>query len=548
MRARLLADAARQVTWRQALGRPRRLLHPAVLAGRSPGTTTFEPLARGLAVEEAPQSGPLPPPHLDGTFRAVGREREARDPELWSGTGDGLLFLFHLHGFSDLARYTAGERSGDGDAFWTGVLERWLRSCGRPGGAAWHPFPTSSRVLSWCAALSAGGWSPALADALAASLAWQLQMLRRSVEDDVGGNHVLRNAAALVVGGVCCGDKSARRRGEGVLERELPRQILADGGHEERSPSYTRLVLRDLADSAEVLRRAERPVSSSLEEAIARMRAALGALVGPDGRLPRMNDAWDGPALEQLPGRVHELAASGWVVFRDGADQAVIDVGPLCPPHLPPHAHADALSFVLWGDGRPVVVDPGTGSYEPEDRGWARATRSHATVEVDGQDQCVFWGVFRASLLPRVSRGPLDMRPDAALLTARHDGYRRLPDPVEHVRTFCWLPGDGIVVVDRLRARAPHEIVSSIPLAEGSGPFRVRPLRPDTEVTQRETTVAPYLGALRSGVALEQRARVAPDEPFGWILTRSEARVVIEGEVARVERPGRGDVSFTLPR
>ena len=35
-------------------------------------------------------------------------------------------------------------------------------------------------------------------------------------------------------------------------------------------------------------------------------------------------------------------------------------------------------------------------------------------------------------------------------LTASHDGYRRLSDPVRHTRTFVWLGQVGIVVVDRL--------------------------------------------------------------------------------------------------
>jgi hypothetical protein len=89
--------------------------------------------------------------------------------------------------------------------------------------------------------------------------------------------------------------------------------------------------------------------------------------------------------------------------------------------------------------------------------------------------------------------------------------------------------------------------VSSLPLADGTGPFRVRPIRADGAVGERELTVAPYFGDRRRGVALEQRARVAPYELFGWIVTRSEARIAVDGEIARVERPGRSDVAFSLP-
>jgi hypothetical protein len=533
MRARsaaLLADAARQLTWRQAIHRPRRLVPPRLLAGTAPSTPVFQPLARGLGGERAPQSGPQPPPVEEGVFRAFGRSRRADDPELFTRARDGLLFLFHLHGFSELA----------GGPFWEAIVARWLRECGRPAHPAWHPYPLSGRVVAWCAALSEGGWPVPLEQAMVRSLGWQLKFLGRSVEDDIGGNHVIRNACALVVGGACCGDGAARRRGLRVLERELPSQVLPDGGHEERSPSYARVVLEDLERAAAV---AEPP--GFLGDAIVRMRGALAALAGPDGALPRLNDGWDGPPLEPAAGNV-ELADTGYVVLREGGDQAVLDVGPLCPPHLPPHAHADALSFVLWADGHPVVTDPGSGSYDPPDRAWARATRSHATVEVDGEDQCVFWGPFRASKLPNVTRGPLEQRPDATLLSASHDGYRRLSDPVVHLRTFCWLPGDGLVVVDRLDARREHDVVASLPLAQsGRGPLRIASLggRP---VAEREGIVAPYFGVREAAPVLEQRARVSPGEPFGWMLTRSEARVEVDGGAVSVERPGREPVRFQL--
>ena len=533
MRARsaaLLADAARQLTWRQAIYRPRRLVPPRLLAGAAPEPAPFQPLAAGLAGEWAPQSGPQPAPFEDGVFRAFGRSRRADDPGLFSRADDGLLFLFHLHGFSELG----------GGPFWEGIVARWLCECGRPAYPAWHPYPLSGRVFAWCAALSEGGWPEPLAGEMAASLRWQLKFLRRSVEDDIGGNHVIRNAAALVVGGACCGDEAARRRGLGVLERELPRQVLPDGGHEERSPSYARVVLEDLERAAAV---AEPP--AFLTEAIARMRAALAALAGPDGSLPRLNDAWDGPPLEAAPGNA-DLADTGYVVLREGDDQAVLDVGPLCPPHLPPHAHADALSFLLWADGRPVVTDPGSASYDPADRAWARATRSHSTVEVDGEDQCVFWGAFRASELPNVWRGPLEERRGATLLRAWHDGYRRLGDPVVHERTFCWLPGDGLVVVDRLHARREHGVVASLPMApSGRGPLRIASLGGRT-VGEREGIVSPLFGVREPAPVLEQRARVKPLEPFGWTLTRSDARVEIDGDAVSVERPGREPVRFRL--
>ena len=64
------------------------------------------------------------------------------------------------------------------------------------------------------------------------------------------GNHVIRNARALVLGGAAFGSTAMLERGVDLLERELPVQVLPDGGHYERSPVYHLVVLRDLLEIA----------------------------------------------------------------------------------------------------------------------------------------------------------------------------------------------------------------------------------------------------------------------------------------------------------
>ena len=55
------------------------------------------------------------------------------------------------------------------------------------------------------------------------------------------------------------------------------------------------------------------------------------------------------------------------------------------PTFLPAHAHADGLSFQLWLDGRPIVLDPGMPTYEPgAERDFLRSTGAHSTVAVGG--------------------------------------------------------------------------------------------------------------------------------------------------------------------
>ena len=281
----------------------------------------------------------------------------------------------------------------------------------------------------------------------------------------------------------------------------------------------------------------------------------MGRIAGPDGSLPLLNDAWAGPPVRIDGARppVDHLAASGYVVLASGGDQAVLDVGPVCPPHLPAHAHADVLSFVLWADGEQVLVDPGTYLYSGPERDRFRGTAAHSTVEVDGADQCRFWGDFRAAGRPNVTVGRIESSDGATVVDAAHDGYRRLADPVVHRRAFAWVPGSGIVVVDRLdcsrrtgSARPCGRRTARRPRARRVGPFAIEALGGAPSVGVRADHVSPYLGTMRPAAALEDRRTVGPGDVFGWSLLRDPAGV-IELDATRVVLRTVDGTELTLP-
>ncbi len=546
-------DAAANMRTSQLLHRPCRLIPPSLLAAPAfRESTGWKAAAKGLAVDPAPQSGPTPAPHTTHVFTAVGVSRSFPTPRFWHSREAGLLFLFHLHGFAELAAYAAGPRTPDGDRFWSNVVDDWLRARSSPRRPAWHPFPMSGRIMAWCAALSAEGWGERLQRRMRDSLVVQARALRRSVEHDIGGNHVLR-AVALVLAGVCLDDSRATDKALRLLNRQLGAQVLADGGHEERSTAYHRAIVGDLEDVQALLRQAGHPAEPWLDETVARMQRWLAAVTGPDGRLPLLNDAWEGPAVGRpLEGALVDLAESGYLALRGEGLQVVLDLAPVAPQHLPPHAHADVLSFVLWADGRPVVVDPGVLSYSGPGRDWFRSTRAHNTVEVDGADQREFWGPFRAAHMPEVKRLRLDRRDEVVVVSAEHDGYRRLSDPLTHRRTFAWIPDAGLVVVDRLIATEPHEAASFLHLAPGAefqngqvDHMRVRPLgKPD--MTVEEGRYAPFLGTAEVAQTLVQRRRMQPGQTWGWGVLRIGCTASLEADVLRIARSGRAAIELTV--
>jgi hypothetical protein len=428
----------------------------------------------------------------DGSVRLLGAD-VAFPPADWSLPGEPRLRRFHLHYGDEVLGWA---RRGDSAAA-AAALDAWIAGNPPRPGDAWHPYPLSTRVGNWTAALSL---DPGLVrPAVVASLARQLAHLQRNVEDDVLGNHVVRNARALVLGGTALDLPAPAGQGLALLRRELPEQVLPDGGHYERSPAYHLAVLRDLLEV--------RAVSGAewLDGPIGRMTAFAAALVRPDGAPALFNDgALElAPALE-LPAAPDGLAVfpdTGYAVARREGVWLAFDCGPPAPAFLPAHAHADALSFQLRVDGRPLVVDPGSYTYEPgPDRDWFRSTAAHSTIGLGGRDQFELWGAFRAGPLPAprlVGTDPLEAEV-------------RLGDVVFRRRLL--LGPDELVVEDELDGAGEVEVRSTLPLG---GPARVDQTGP-LPVTTEPGRLAERMLESTPVEVLRAAGRVRLPARLGW--------------------------------
>ena len=447
--------------------RPGLLVHAARAArGRQLRARALRPLRRRRFPQSQPP--PLDPPGGAASFW----RSPAFEPVALAGEGGERLRAFHAQYGDDVL---AAARGGDSATVRAGI-ESWIaRNSPRPGDA-WHPYPVSTRVGNWIAALAL---EPDAATSEIASSLWrQLLHLGRNVEDDVLGNHVIRNARALVLGGAAFGSSALTDRGLSLLARELPEQILPDGGHYERSPVYHLVVLRDLLEVEAVL------PGSVPARVLDGMSAFATALARPDGAPALFNDG----SVDLAPRLGLPLAGDGLAVFpetgyavvrRDGIWLA-FDCGAPAPPFLPAHAHADALSFQLWADGRPLVVDPGMPTYEPgAERDWYRGTRAHSTVAVDG-DQFEVWGAFRSGPLPRVELLGASERELAASVVGKTG--------VRHTRRIA-IERDAVVVSDTLEGPGRHSVESSLPLPPGAEvaarPERGRLVHEDRFVAER---------------------------------------------------------------
>jgi uncharacterized heparinase superfamily protein len=300
--------------------------------------------------------------------------------------------------------------------------------------------------------------------------------LRRHLEYDVGGNHLIKGLKALAGLAVFFADERLLRLAVRRLSRQLTSQVLADGGHYERAPAYHCQVLADLIDVADLLLATGWTPTDELSAAVERMRSWLGAVLTPDGQVPLLNDGYPvGPeflaALRPGPvpdGSLLVLPATGLVRAVVGDWHLLADVGPPCPPSLPAHAHADTLGCLVHVGKVPLLIDTGTSTYEPGPvRRHERSTAAHSTVQVDGADSTEVWGVFRAGRRARVSGLAAYADSSGVTCQAVHDGFRSLHGQPLHRRAWSLTSG-GLRVDDTITGRGRHEIVIRWQLAGGS--------------------------------------------------------------------------------
>lgn len=313
-----------------------------------------------------------------------------------------------------------------------------------------------------------------------------------------------------------------RAQSQAILAKEIHQQTYADGCNKELAYGYQLFVMQFVLFSGIIARQAGCDFTEDFWGKLAKMMEFSSAL-GEAGGLPNYGDADDGYVLDlgathsdakyllsagailfnrpefkaqagefpepvfwllgpesierykQLPGSVEDQLVSrafldsGIYLLQCGDKNkneqisVLFDGGELGFQSIAAHGHADALSFTLRVGGEYVFVDSGTFDYFtfPEWRRYFRQTRAHNTVEIDALDQSemlgpFMWGKRAVTRCLAWSPGPDGQ---GGVVSAEHDGYKRLPDPVTHRRTLA-LDRDGgrLTLKDEILAHDLHRI------------------------------------------------------------------------------------------
>ncbi|MEZ4333569.1 MAG: heparinase II/III family protein [Myxococcota bacterium] len=488
-RAPTLLRTVRHLRARQALAQ----IHHALFGLARPRSAG--PATPRLAIP-APATPWLPPPaHVKALppdrFELLATAFEPPSGEGWSRSSHGPLFAYHLHQqeYLRLPDVPPARRAA--------VIADWIAS--HRAGIGWDPHPTGLRLLAWGKLFTTAGGlpdDPALREAMLRSFADQAATLAHGLEFRLQANHLLSNLIGVVYAGLLVDAPAAEawRSRATLLLDELARQVHPDGGHEERSPMYHASLLEALLDLLNLCRaapaRAPYGLEAGLVRVLPRMVDALERLSHGDGRIALFADsAFDlaaepaalrdyavrlglvepaAPARDRsglpaltAPGSAR-LSDTGYVRLASPRWLLIASVAGPAPAHQPGHAHCDALAFELSLDGRRLVTDTGVREYVPGPwRTHARATASHATLQIDDEEQAEIWAAHRVGGRPAVVVTAFDAALGVAEATCR--GWSR-PDTL-HRRRFR-VGGREVEIVDSVEGPA-RRITSRLPLAPG---------------------------------------------------------------------------------
>lgn len=379
-------------------------------------------------------------------FRFLNRTKSFSEGVNWDFLGYGKLWNYNLEYFDYLQQdnITVTEKLRLIEDFYKfSILNKRLL----------EPYPVSLRAINLMKFTLSNNLK---AQQFHGYLYQELQYLNKNYEYHLLGNHLLENAFALCLGGVFFSNENWHRRAIKILRRELCEQILADGAHFELSPMYHNIIFFRLLELVDWYSRYDQRQEEFLS--LCRQKASLMLdwlenIKFENGDIPLFNDAANGITYEvsflldyakQLGiERVDvPLGDSGYRSFENELYEIKMDFAQIGASYQPGHAHADALSFILYYRGKPLFVEQGTSTYQiGARRNLERSTEAHNAVVVNGKNQSEVWGGFRVGKRART----VIIRDEENILEATHDGYKS--DGNMHRRKFVF-EEDKIVICD----------------------------------------------------------------------------------------------------
>jgi len=291
------------------------------------------------------------------------------------------------------------------------------------------------------------------------------------------------------------GSERWRSLGTHVLNDAYHRQILPDGAHMERNPSYHRWMTAVFEKYWRMGRAMPELGLVMQTEPVARMHDYALATTRPNGAVNAMHDSVgrrtgsepnvarearaafrrEAGLPDELPPTSQLFPDAGQALLRDGWGEDATYVTFDATTWGLAHCHLSRNAVQLHAGGRSLVVDPGYLTYEASDPfcAYGKSTRAHSTVNVNGWNQSEADPQSRFEALPGYDLAT--SRYDGGYWTGQHTwGFR--PSHGEgvyawHHRTLLWVRDRCIFVLDQVwhdYGDRPPFLESNWQLSEGT--------------------------------------------------------------------------------
>jgi hypothetical protein len=378
-----------------------------------------------------------------------------------------------------------------------------------------NPYPSG---VNWASGIEAG--------VRLANLVWALSFLKeyRFSKDDLiainsfvwfhanhlqrypskfssSNNHLLAEGFGLFIAGLYFphlkGAEKWFNKGKNILEKQITRQILADGGSFEYSTTYLSFVfdfflLFKISCDINAIE-----YNKNIDARLEKSCEFIKSIMDKNGNIPNIGDqdsavlvdfglsnlnnfssilntgsvlynrkdfatarpdlkTWILTGIGHLPLQTDEQSKdmaeclaqmhrqSGLAVIRDHVEEKEIfftgNAMPLGMAPLYAHGHLDALSFTLSVDGGPIFIDPGTYLYHGGEkwRTYFRSTAAHNTIQINKKDYSEQTGDFMFGEPYRIIENSLEQKEDKVVWKAGHDAYLKNDPFADIIREVIW--------------------------------------------------------------------------------------------------------------
>jgi uncharacterized heparinase superfamily protein len=289
-------------------------------------------------------------------------------------------------------------------------VDSWIETYGKGNDFVHEPARLARRLFNWLSL-----WSPTLSapgmeeselglgakarvlEQRRVSILRQLTILRASLKSIPPGLTRLTAGCALALGGARMTEGKAQllERGLDLLDRELPLQILPDGGHISRSPEMTALALGQLLTLDLILAARGVEGSKELSRAIDRLAPMVAFFRRASGELAPFHGGGESQKktisalIKAAPGSPKPFGYGPHVGFQRidaGGTVMLIDTGDAPPRPYDTQAHMAPLAIDLSTQEGSIITSCGFNAEQPQN--WSRPIRAaaaHSTLVLDNR-------------------------------------------------------------------------------------------------------------------------------------------------------------------